>query len=334
MEMYRKVRLKRIKAQPTREEIEEHMLRYRQMKLEHIEQEKGYAEARKKDWRKKNGQLRKIGAGVASPQKHKVDFVEEQRLREKEEEEMRKMRIERGKEYGDAVRGGSDLPPSPRATDKLHSHVPPRGQSSEDPLHVDVTPSPDRHLPQHHYHTPTKHGHQHHRGVNAELDVVALVPNSPRSNKGSPRTTSANEKVKAAAPRRNEHSPKPPQAHHPSSSQAGSDKSPEKKETKARKFITHQSSAMEGDPGSPYDGKVGVDWVAEVMDVDGEEDNLAVVYETGFSMLMVEKGIINSGDLYDELLTDGMVVATPPVKGRLMPSSLMVTEATDSRDVH
>ncbi len=51
--------------------------------------------------------------------------------------------------------------------------------------------------------------------------------------------------------------------------------------------------------GVPYEGKIGPDWVAEVMEIDSEESVLADVYETGFSMLMVEKGLL-SRDPEDE----------------------------------
>ena len=326
--MYYKVKQKRIKAQPTREEIEEHMIRYRQLKMDHMEQERGFAEARKKDWKRKNSELRKIGAGVASPLKHKVDFVEEQKLREKEEEELHRLRIERGKEYGDAVRGGADLPPSPRSTDKPHTHLHPRRLSSELAVRVDSTPSPKR---QQHKNSPDKHNKR--SGSVAGLDVVALAPTSPRNHKGgSPRAASVGKKEKEVG---QQLSPSllGQNGHAPGHVGGNPVKEPpsDKKDAKLRRSLTSQASVVDGDPGSPYDGLVGPEWVCEVMDEDGEEGNLAVVYETGFSMLMAEKGIINSGDLYDDLaLVDGMVVATPPVKdGRLMvPSPLMVTEPT------
>ena len=58
-------------------------------------------------------------------------------------------------------------------------------------------------------------------------------------------------------------------------------------------------------PAGPFTGQGGIDidnrtaavmpkvskWVANLMNSDGNEESLAKIYETGFQMLMAEKGI-------------------------------------------
>ena len=65
-------------------------------------------------------------------------------------------------------------------------------------------------------------------------------------------------------------------------------KSP-KKESPHHRRVKHERKASNGSPRS-----IGQDWVNEVMDSDPEESILAEMYETGFAMLMMEKGIIAS----------------------------------------
>ena len=63
---------------------------------------------------------------------------------------------------------------------------------------------------------------------------------------------------------------------------------PPKKESPSHKRIKYERQ----NSGSPR--AVGQDWVNEVMSTDPEEAILAEMYETGFAMLMIEKGIISA----------------------------------------
>mmetsp|Transcript_20871 Transcript_20871/g.30031 ORF Transcript_20871/g.30031 Transcript_20871/m.30031 type:complete len:730 (+) Transcript_20871:221-2410(+) len=259
LDMYHKVKLKKLKAQPTKEEIDEHMMKYRQMKLAHMEQGREYAEARKKDWKKQGHQLKKKNS---SPVKHrKPDFVEEQRQREREEEEARKIRIEKGKEYGDAVRGGMILPspgrPSPRPTQVQD------GRRDISPQAIHKSPETVE--------RQRRNKRQH--AVGGEGEGLSESPKGrdvPRKHK------SVDGDQKQPSP-----TSRPPNA----------------------KRLLSQSSGPAERVDAPYEGKMGSEWVAEVMEMDAEEARLADVYETGFLMFMLEKGMITSKDDNDDVVS-------------------------------
>jgi hypothetical protein len=332
MEMYHKIKQKRLKGQPTKEEIEAHMLRYEEQKQAHLEQEKEFAEARKKDWKRKGGQLRRIGAG-ASPQKsNRLDFIEEQKQRAKEEEEQRRLRLEKGKEYGDAVRGGAEVA-SPRSPDKHHSshpHIHEGSPRKGEPAFL--TPVADR-----------KGGAEEGPSVIVP-EVVALVPSgSPRNKKGPSSLSSVGSHKESGgrgggsrfSPGSQQSTPQGQDSGHKKTGGEGASADPGRRSMGQglKRSIMSQSSVADGDLDSPYEGKVGSEWVSEVMDVDGEEGNLAVIYETGFLMFMMEKGIIKSSDMYDDIiLSEGMVVATPPAKARLGVADLFAPRSAPPRE--
>lgn len=311
MEMYHKIKQKRLKAQPTKEEIEAHMIRYEEMKQAHLEQEREFAEARKKDWRRKGGQLRKLGASPL--RSNKLDFIEEQKLRAKEEEEQRRLRLEKGKEYGDAVRVGTEIS-SPRSPDKqhiIHSHMHDGSSRKQEgsPQHEGfLTPVLDK------------------RGGPSVVvpELIPLPPGGfPRNGKnsaGKGPASSSNASIRDGIG--NERFS--PKSHHPdqhggqhANKKASESGAAERRQLHPKRSLMSQSSVVDGALDSPYEGKVGMEWVSEVLDVDGEESKLAVIYETGFLMFMMEKGIIKSSDMFDDImLTDGMVVATPPAKAK------------------
>jgi hypothetical protein len=61
---------------------------------------------------------------------------------------------------------------------------------------------------------------------------------------------------------------------------------------KSRMSSLEDSNSSVPNIDAPYDGVVGSEWVSQVMEMDMEEATLADVYESGFEMFMIEKGII------------------------------------------
>jgi hypothetical protein len=254
--MYHKIKLKKIQSQPTREEIEQHMAHYQQQKLHQMEHEKELAEARKRDWRAHEAKhyLKVPGhgagptGGLITPKK--LDFIEEQKAREREEEEAKRARLEKAKEFNSAIKVGG-------------------------------LPSPERH--------PFPSPHQ--------MEVVGQSPRRPSRDGGGGAGLAASPdmELKILVPDSSRrHQPQPShQTPSPSRQHLKERESPPKaRKPNPKRLISQSSSAVEN-LGSPYEGKTGPDWVAEVMEMDAEEVVLADVYETGFSMLMVEKGMLS-----------------------------------------
>jgi hypothetical protein len=283
MEMYQKVKIKRIQAQPTKEEIEAHMLKDQQIKSQHEEQERELAEARRKDWKLHGSRLKRKSI---SPTRKKLDFVEEQKLKEKEEEEARKTRLEKGKEYGDAVRIGAQLSPSPNKKQSpgedessiLVHRLSPRGKIAEGDSVLLESPS--------------------HKKKHAIVKSHKSPQHPTSTNTGAP-TIQTNNSSDTHQPPSNAVEDSDHMESNASLLELNSHPKSNPKRPNPKQIISQQSSIGAGPVesiSSPYRGKVGADWVAEVMEMDQEEGTLADVYETGFSMFMVEKGIINSKD--------------------------------------
>lgn len=269
MEMYHKIKMKKVQSQPTKEEIEQHMLHYQQLKLHQQEHEKELAEARKRDWKAHHPRYSKY----ISPKK--LDFIEEQKAKEREEEEARKARLEKAKEFNSAIKVGGSISAN-SSPEKKHfspNHMEVVGMSprlqSKDDLEAAAIP---------------------------ELDLKILVPDSGRQHAQTPPPRSTKQKSKQPTP----HKESPHHSPHldPGIQQHKLSPNPKGKKSNPKRLISQSSSVIEN-LGSPYDGKTGPDWVAEVMEMDEDETVLADVYETGFSMLMVEKGIL-SRDIDDD----------------------------------
>lgn len=264
MEMYHQIKMKKIKSQPTREEIEQHILHYQQLKHQQMEHERELAEARKRDWKAHEPKFSKF----LSPKK--LDFIEEQKAKEKEEEEARRLRLEKAKEFNSAIKVGGPTPEKP----------PGRHPGDHDRMEVVGVGSPR--LAE--------------EGLDLELKII-VPPDSSRLQHTPPRST---------RPKQSKHTPGRDEPSHLSPLVQQQPSPKEKKKPNPKRLISQSSSVIEN-LGSPYDGKTGPDWVAEVMEMDPEETVLADVYETGFSMLMVEKGLLSrdSDDENNELSPRG-----------------------------
>jgi hypothetical protein len=264
--MYHKIKIKKIQSQPTKEEIEQHMIHYQQQKLQQMEHERELAEARKRDWKAHEAKYysKLPGHGPAITPK-KLDFIDEQRAKEKEEEEAKRARLEKAKEFNSAIKVGGLSSPERHPFPSPHQ------------MEVVGMSSPRR---------PSREGAEGMGSPDMELKIV--VPDSSRRQSvqqqahQSPAPSARHKQTKSESPLQLQHKA-----------------SPKVKKVNPKRLISQSSSAVEN-IGSPYDGKTGPDWVAEVMEMDAEEVVLADVYETGFSMLMVEKGMLSRDPEEDE----------------------------------
>lgn len=329
---YLKIKESKKEAKPSREAIMQHMRKYDEERKAHVNKEKEYAEAKKKEWHEKAKKLKNQNkspprkklwdsesgnsdepgskkkkhepnvkptgdmALIVTPRKvkkklfrkkKKLDFVEEEKERRAQEEQAKKDRLAKGKMYGKVAPAKHsknttpvkkklnlideiDIPSSPFGGPVAQSIIPsprsPRGNKlvariSTDDVDTeearDVLRSP----------------------VNP--DIIRTSPgnvskNAPNTRqKRLSRGRSANHDADALSP--------------VLSIPKGSKK---RSPLKSRLSSLDDSSSAVFNVDAPYDGIVGSEWVSQVMEMDTEEATLADVYESGFEMFMIEKGII------------------------------------------
>ena len=212
----------------------------------------------------------------------KLDFIEEEQERKLKEEQAKKDRLAKGKMYGKlAPAKHAHNPSPPRKRLNLIDDVTPIAQhrSPEGLVALSIIPSPRSPRTPHTPHTPRGGGGGGGGAVGRLVKQISddVDPEEHRDVIRSPREIRKNSK-------------------NPNSDTLSPVLSIPKQ--KKRSPIVSRLSSLEDSNNSvpninaPYDGIVGSEWVAQVMEMDVEEATLADVYESGFEMFMIEKGII------------------------------------------
>lgn len=327
-----KIKESKKEAKPSREVIMEHMRKYDEDRKAHFSKEKEYAEAKKKEWHEKAKKLKNQnkspprkklwdresvssdepgdkknkresnvkpggdGALIISPRrvkkklfrkKKKLDFVEEEKERRAQEEQAKKDRLAKGKMYGKVAPAKHAKNPSPvkkklNLIDEIEIPSTPYGG----PVAQSIIPSPR---------SPRSNKLVTRISTNDDVDTdeardVLRSPVNPEVIRTSPGNVNKN----APNPRQKRLS-RGRSANHDADALSpvlSIPKSKKRSPIKSRLSSLDDSSSTVFNVDAPYDGVVGSEWVSQVMEMDTEEATLADVYESGFEMFMIEKGII------------------------------------------
>mmetsp|Transcript_7764 Transcript_7764/g.14627 ORF Transcript_7764/g.14627 Transcript_7764/m.14627 type:complete len:1026 (+) Transcript_7764:93-3170(+) len=334
---YLKLKESKKEAKPSREAIMEHMRKYDEDRKAHVNKEREYAEAKKKEWQEKAKKLKsqnkspphrkklwdsesvssdepgnkkkkqeshshaKPGGGegalIISPRrvkkklfrkKKKLDFVEEEKERKAQEEQAKKDRLAKGKMYGKVApaKHAKNVTPVKKKLnliDEIEIPSSPYGG----PVAQSIIPSPR---------SPRNEKVSRRISTSEDVDTdeardVLRSPVNPEVIRTSPGNVN-----KAAPNPRQRRLSRGRSANHDADALSPVLSVP--KGSKKRSPIKSRLSSLEDSSNSvfnvdaPYDGIVGSEWVSQVMEMDTEEATLADVYESGFEMFMIEKGII------------------------------------------
>jgi hypothetical protein len=210
----------------------------------------------------------------------KLDFVEEELERKANEEQAKKDRLAKGKMYGKLVPGKHANHHSP-ARKRLNLIDPiqipqPQEPAPDGPIALSIIPSPRS--PR----TPRiKRQVSKHQNDDMDVNEVGDVISTPKQT-----FTRKKNKSKSIHIHSNDHNSD-------SLSPVLSIPKNKKRSPIASRHSSLEDSSSVSNLNTPYEGMVGSDWVAHVMEMDAEEATLADVYESGFEMFMIEKGIIS-----------------------------------------
>ena len=292
----------------------EHMQKYVEQRKAHEDKEREYAIARKKEWndnakvqKQKHKRLQRkklfeeqdiVPLSDDNPKKHsppktpskatpvkvrkkskikKMDFVEKEKERLAQLEKEKKERIARGRKYGKVTPGKHvkhASPPRKHLNLIGDDHVPPIYPGG--PVAKSIIPSPRS--PRSAKKPPIQPQSIPKRQTSDEVDAE-----ESRDIMTTPKVI-AKKQVKKM---------KSLEQHSEALSPVLSIPKNKKLSPSDRKLSSFDDSSNSvPNIGTPYKGAVGSEWVSQVMEMDQDESILADVYESGFEMFMIEKGII------------------------------------------